>query len=382
VFYNLNNSFNIHKELENVKDIDSDSFLNILYQTRISNSGLKLSFLKNLHSHEFLSCDKISFLIPTFKDLADLDGFQCSVAESFFNYIDKLVLEVGGIQQPGNHTYKKIFMLNSGVHLSYRCRDGIAESVRFELNPNHVLFSDLCFFLKIFPMYRFNLIKITRFDVAIDYYHRLVSPELFVDSSSRRKRGIIMNGEKFETITLGSPNSPIHYTIYDKQIEMKRKNIDMPYCCRVEGKFKKEDTICSCFKNPSNSKIAFCKDENKFIYYGGKLLPFSDLDFAGSIIVPNDTKNEKILFCRLMSLNDISYLRKNLPRATFYRYREWFNKLNRTTDIIHLPSEIMKSSLVDFLNVFWSNLKNNFLDLSIEAELKESEKKGVPLDKF
>ncbi|MDD5598684.1 MAG: hypothetical protein PHV82_12125 [Victivallaceae bacterium] len=218
-------------------------------------------------------------------------------------------------------------------------------------------------------------------DIAIDYYHAGVRPEMFIDSSSRRKRGFIMEGDKYETINLGSNNSPVHYTIYDKQAEM-RKIIDMPYCCRVEGKFTKDDNVCFCFSDFKKSQVEYSLDDKKFIYFGGSFMPFGNLEFGGNIVIPSDASAAQIMFSELMNLNAAPIIRRKLPRATFQRYKSWFYSLPRRTGIIHSPQEIIELCFSDLMRVFWGKMRLLYNDFVIDDELSRALKKGIPLSKL
>jgi hypothetical protein len=90
------------------------------------------------------------------------------------------------------------------------------DNVRIDFNPNKVIKEGM---LEMLSLVHFS--KVTRLDIAVDYYGMDLSGLTWIDTKARKRVTYHSGAGKLETLYMGSGGSEASYRIYDKAKEQK-----------------------------------------------------------------------------------------------------------------------------------------------------------------
>lgn len=179
---------------------------------------------------KFITCslDKLTILGD------DTGNFETMINNNNFGFIERSGM--------AKHPYKRWFPCVDGSNIQWTDMANF-KAIRYEFNPNNVKLSkerehqraiaDIIKTMK-YP-------KISRYDVAFDFYGYDLSTYKIVDKVGRKKNYWVDRSDTLETLYVGSPTADMRIRIYNKAKEQK---IEFPLdWWRVELQFR--DEACS-----------------------------------------------------------------------------------------------------------------------------------------
>lgn len=147
-----------------------------------------------------------------------------------------------------SHLFKYHWKMN-GFDIQTEFQKGPEDYLRIEWNPCKDDLSGLDKVFKFFPKVLLDYLRVTRLDVAIDYYQEL-DPFMFA-TDLKRKGFVFKRGQGMQTVYFGTRNSPVEICIYDKRAQMNEEEgaqISHSWW-RVEARFRKGFNLGD---NPAN----------------------------------------------------------------------------------------------------------------------------------
>lgn len=117
---------------------------------------------------------------------------------------------------PAKIPYRQSYYCIDGSLIQMKDRNETSDNVRIDFNPNKCQREGM---LEILSLVHFS--KITRLDIAVDYYGRDLSDLVWIDNKARKRVTYQTGAGKLETLYIGSGGSETSYRIYDKAKEQK-----------------------------------------------------------------------------------------------------------------------------------------------------------------
>jgi len=204
----------------------------------------KLEKLIEYDKEKFVTCslDKLTMLGD------DTGNFETMINNNRFGFIER-----SGVAK---HPYKRWFPCLDGSNIQWTDIANF-KAIRYEFNPNKIKNSKerehARAVAEIIKTMKYP--KISRFDVAFDFYGYDFNKYIIQDTLSRKKNYWVDSSDQLETLYVGSPNADMRIRIYNKAKEQKIEyplnwwRIELQYrndsCRTVQGEVLHGDAIVS-----------------------------------------------------------------------------------------------------------------------------------------
>lgn len=216
---------------------------------------------------------------------------------------------------PAKIPYRQSYYCTDGSLIQMKDRNETSDNVRIDFNPNKCQKEAM---LELLSFVHFT--KITRLDIAVDYYGRDLTEVVWVDTKARKRVTYQTGAGKLETLYIGSGGSETSYRIYDKAKE--QKSTDNGLWWRVEAQLR-----------PDNLR-AWSK-QNLL-----KLKPFGDVQAILPEVTGEISSQQKAM---VYWLTHVPTAWGELHSNTRTKYRELINQV--CVPLSPQPSEVFKNKV-------------------------------------
>ncbi|MEA4863183.1 MAG: hypothetical protein AB7F40_08345 [Victivallaceae bacterium] len=235
------NGYNIHRAIQLVKsdcaDVATRDFVTALYSNPYLTGGYSCNFAHSaplddllnyspdsfcLCQFENISIDKISLLfgVPSIRDKGE-------VAKKFWRYFG-VAVEAGTTMKYGEvPLYKYHCEYSNSFDIQWESKQNNNETIRIEFNPNHSNLRELMPILSCFTSFKIELCRVSRMDIAIDYF-KFINPLCWhVIGGTSITQTISCSGIP-QTRYFGSSSSAVQIRVYNKVRELEKSGVHCP----------------------------------------------------------------------------------------------------------------------------------------------------------
>ena len=293
-----------------------------------------------LRPFENISIDKMAILfdVPKFKENSPVSSCFWSAFKKVVENGTTKCLSETPLYRWGCE-WNNTFIVHWGVKLNEH------ETVRLEFNPNHSRLIDLLPFLGCFSEMKISNCRVSRMDVAVDYF-RYINPNCWLVKNTPSSASFEYSGI-CETRYFGSSASDVQIRFYNKMRELKAHGeLSLPDCLlwRCEAQIKK---IAGDSWFLENDKAV------------SGFNPFSRMEFYDPAGINTEDRGAYGLFVEAARNKNIGFACSffNRDRHTRNKYLDLF-KSEMRPPVFNLPAEVYKNCFGPVYSGFVKTIKD------------------------